>query len=98
MGWRDGKMKGVIDGIIRTEHISLNRAVGFKKRRLSANSSLVLRGRTNTRTHTQCAELTRVFKAGVPQRSRAQTHTAIISSTAVMRNEASSFFPHLGTI
>lgn len=49
MGWRDGKMKGVIDGIIRTEHISLNRAVGFEKLRVSANSSSVLRGRTNTR-------------------------------------------------
>lgn len=57
-------MKGVIDGIIRMEHISLNSAVGFGKFRVSANSSSVLRGRTNTRTHTECAELTRVFEAG----------------------------------
>lgn len=76
-------MKGVIDGIIRMEHISLNRAVGFGKFRLSANSSPLLRGRTNTRTHTECGKLTRVFEAGdasalVHTHFGAHTHTHFV--------------------
>lgn len=54
-------MKGVIDGIIRTEHISLNRSVGFGSymfklvlvgSRSNKHAGIKNNTHANTRTHT----------------------------------------------